>query len=251
MLPLIRCISMPEQAERRAYMASQFAKFGLEYRFLDATRVEGFPACYDRRSRLRFYGFDLIRGEIGAYLSHRQSWQELLDSDAPYICVLEDDAELHDDFVVGLEALCECADDWDVVRIFSVFEREGAVLKKLRSGHKLLDFFDQPRSMVGYLINREAATRLLECTATMVHPIDDAIDREWEHGLRLYGIRPYIVSEHKFPSSIGDRTRPKLMHTQKLSQELYRIGTNLKKNWMILKKRWRYRHHEKDGQLTK
>jgi glycosyl transferase family 25 len=237
---------MPEQVERRAYMTSQFEKLGLEYRYLDATRVEGWPDNYDRRARLRYYGFDLIRGEIGAYQSHRQAWKELLDSDARYICVLEDDAELHDDFVAGLEALCECADEWDVVRIFSVFEREGAVLKMLSSGHKLLDFFDQPRSMVGYLINREAATRLLECTETMIHPIDDAMDREWEHGLRLYGIRPYLVSEHKFPSSIGDRTRPKLTRAQKLSREMYRVGTNMKKNLVILKKRWRYRKYEKD-----
>jgi glycosyl transferase family 25 len=227
-------------------MESQFAKLGVAYRFLDAARVKGWPDNYDRAARLHYYGFDLIRGEIGAYMSHRQAWQELLDSEAPYICVLEDDAELQDDFVAGLEALCECADDWDVVRIFSVFERKGAVLKILRSGHKLLDFFDQPRSMVGYLINRDAATRLLECTATMIHPIDDAMDREWEHGLRLYGIRPYMVSEHKFPSSIGDRTRPKLTRTQMLSREFYRIGTNMKKNLVILQKRWRYRKYHKD-----
>jgi len=246
MAPLILCISMPEQTERRAYMAAQFAKLGLEYRFLDAVRVEGLPDCYDRRKRLRYYGFDLIGGEIGAYISHRKAWQELLDSDEPCICVLEDDAALHDDFMDGMEALCDCAEDWDFVRIFSVFEREGAVLKNLSSGHKLLDFFDQPRSMVGYLINRTAAAKLLECTATMIHPIDDAIDREWEHGLRLYGIRPYIVSEHQFPSSIGDRTRPKLTRARKISRELYRIGTNLKKNLEILKKRWRYREHQKD-----
>jgi glycosyl transferase family 25 len=227
-------------------MEGQFTKLGLEYSFLDAVRVEGWPDCYDRCKRLRSYGFDLIRGEIGCYLSHRKAWQELLDSDAPYICVLEDDVGLHDDFVAGMEALCECADEWDFVRIFSLFEREGAVLKILRSGHKLLDFFDQPRGMQGYLINREAAKRLLKCTTTMIHPIDDAIDREWEHGLRLYGIRPYIVSEHQFPSSIGERTRSKLTWAVKISREFYRIAPSLKKEIGILRKRWRYRRHQTD-----
>lgn len=251
MMPMITCISLPEQTERRQFMAKQFARLALDFRFLDAIKPDietGWPACYERKLRLRIHGFDLTRGEIGCYLSHRQAWQNFLASDAPYLCVLEDDVELQAGFCEGLIALCNGADEWDVVRLYAVFKREGAALKTLSSGQKLLDYLDQPRGTQGYLLTRDAAAQLLRYTARMIHPIDDALDRTWEHGLRLFGVRPYLVLEQQqHASSIGSRKRPKLGLLDKLMRELYRTRTNCLKTWTVQTKRWRYRHHAKDG----
>ncbi len=94
---------------------------------------------------------------------------------------------------------------------------------------------NQPSGTQGYLLNRNAAKKLLLHTDRMIHPIDDAIDRAWEHRLRLRGIEPAILSlPNIYESTIGDRSRS-ITTRQKLLREFYRLPSSI---WKLL---WRLR----------
>lgn len=244
MIPSIVCISLADAEQRRAFMAGQLEKLGLPYRFLDAIRPDlsqGWPDCYQRKQRLARHGHDLTQGEIGCFLSHRQAWQEFLAGSEPFLCVLEDDVELQPGFAEGLEALCAHAGEWDIVRLYGVFCRDSAKLRELAPGRWLVDYFDQPRGTQGYVLNRVAAERLLRHTDKMNCAIDDAIDRGWEHKLRLYGVEPYLVVEQlQHASTIGSRKRARLPLWRRLMRELHRGLGDLRKQRWVLEKRVRY-----------
>lgn len=246
MLPAIVCISLADQLERRAYMARQFDAIGASYRFLDGIRVDlaaGWPAAYDRKARLAYALADLRAGEIGCYMSHRQAWQDLLDSDQEVCCVLEDDVALHSDFSATVQALYDCRADWDLVRLFGLFAQPSKRLQQIHGPHYLVDYWrKQPNGTQGYLLTRAAAQKLLAHTARIVYPIDDAIDREWEHRLRLRGVEPAVLlhPEVGFASTIGDRGSSSTSLADKLKREYTRLDTNLHKQLWSLRKRVRY-----------
>jgi glycosyl transferase, family 25 len=56
-----------------------------------------------------------------------------------------------------------------------------------------------------YVITRAAALRMLAFTATFSNAVDNAIDRHWEHKLRLFLISPEFVQIADVESNIGNR----------------------------------------------
>lgn len=148
-------------------------------------------------------------------------------SEDRFCCVLEDDVELQAGFAENLAALCNQAQVWDVVRLYGVFRRDSAKLLELTPGRWLVDYFEQPRGTQGY-VQLAAAERLLRHTEKMSCAIDDAIDRGWEHKLRLYGIEPYLVIEQlQHASTIGNRKRAPLTLWRRISREIHRSKNDM------------------------
>lgn len=238
----INCISLADQHDRRAYMRRQFEQYDLPYRFFDAVRIKPdghWPAIYDRQQRLAHSGTDLRPGEMGCYLSHRAVWTEFLASADAVCLVLEDDVGLSPDFASVVEALCAAPADWDFVRLFAMFRKPAFPLRPLTGPYMLVDYLVQPNGTQGYLINREAAERLLRHTATMSAAIDTALDRDWEHGVPIRGIEPYVLThDDTFETTLGTAHKTTLSTLRKLRREWHRIGTSLRKQlWLFRKKR--------------
>lgn len=242
--PKIVCISLADKLDRREFMRSQFEANHLPYRFLDAIRVDltkQWPALYNRTKRLSYAKKDLRAGEMGCYMSHRQAWQEFLDSGEELCLVLEDDVQLQKNFKQIVLALCARKDTWDFVRLFGFFKRPSQKLCELYDEHYLVDYLKQPLGTQGYLINRSCAERFLRHTAEMVYPIDNAIDQEWAHRITMLGVEPSVLAHPEiFETTLGSESRVKLPLRQKLSRELYRAGTDMKKQLWVMKKRLRY-----------
>jgi glycosyl transferase family 25 len=244
MIPTVLCISLADQTQRRAFMAEQFERLGLRHRFLDAIRVDvathGWPAAYDRTRRLAYAGQDLKPGEIGCYLSHRAAWQGLLASPEPVVLVLEDDVQLVPDFEATVGALCDGPADWDFVRLFGVFARPVQRLRGVHGEHQLVDYLVQPRGMQGYLLTRRGAEALLRHTESIVHAIDDAIDREWEHSAVMRGIEPPVLAHMDFATTITGRYCAEVSFAKKLWRECVRVDTNARKWLLSTRKRLHY-----------
>lgn len=244
-LPKIICISLIEEKDRRTFMRSQFNAIGANFRFLDAIRPNlshGFPAMYDRKARLSYSLVDLRNGEIGCYISHRQAWIEFLATSDEICCIFEDDVAIGDGFNETVLSLCEKRTDWDIVRLCGTFKRPHRQLRQLHDAHYLVDYTKrQPSGLVGYLLNRAAAKKLLEHTARMIHPIDDSVDREWEHRLRLRGVEsPVLCLSDLFASGIGERGARNTNIKNKISRELFRVPSNIRKQFWNFKKFLRY-----------
>jgi len=237
----VNCISLADQRERRDYMRRQLDVCGLPYRFFDAIRVDlarGWPENYDRQQRLEHSGVDLRAGEMGCYLSHREVWKAFLASDEELCLVLEDDVEIRPDFADVVTALCNNRQDWEFVRLTGVFARTAFPLRRLVGEHFLVDYLEQPNGTQGYLLNRNAARRLLAYTERMAHAIDMAIDHEWEHGVNIMGVKPGpIVHQEEFETTLGAWSKPRLSLRKKLMRELHRAGGNLKKQLWLARKR--------------
>ena len=239
----VNCISLADEHARRDYMRAQLDSCGLPYRFFDAIRVDlgrGWPDNYARSQRLRHSGVDMRAGEMGCYLSHREIWKAFLAGDEALCLVLEDDAEIGPDFAAVVEALGEDTSDWEFVRLTATFQRTAYPLRRLAGEHFLVEYLEQPNGTVGYLLNRRAARRLLDYTTDMAHAIDNAIDREWEHGVNIMGVAPGPIShQESFETTLGSAPRPRLSLRQKLMRELHRARGNIGKQLFLARKRRR------------
>ena len=240
------CISLPEEMMRRAYITEQFAQHHLEVVLFDAIKPEDnvFPDIYQQKRRLTLYGRELSRGEIGCYLSHRAIWNQFLSSNESHCCILEDDVELSRNFSEVINKLLEQESRWDLVRLAGTFPRKGKTIAQINAGqYQLLEYLNQPRGTIGYVINRNAAQALLKHTSKMIHAIDDTIDQIWGHKLRTYGLEPFIVKESpQFLSTIGCRKSPKMRFLPKMRKELFKSQESLKKKFWQFKTllRWKF-----------
>lgn len=242
--PHIYCISLASELGRRQFMSEQLQALGLSFSLLDAVRYDlsqGFPPQYAQQRRLRHSCVDLRAGQIGCYLSHRLAWQTFLNTSDAHCIVLEDDVQLHADFVATVNTLLREPGDWEFVRFFPFFPRKHLHVKDLGNGHHLVEYLNQPRGTQGYILTRKMAEVLLSHTETMEFPIDDAIDRDWEHRMPLYGVEPAILSHmENFASTLAGGNKLSLSVGQKLLREYHRAGSNLGKQWWILRKRLRH-----------
>lgn len=239
----VNCISLVDEPARRDYMRAQLDTCGLPYRFFDAVRIDlrrGWPEIYARDQRLRHSCVDMRAGEMGCYLSHRDIWKSFLASGDELCLVLEDDVEIGTDFATVVNALCEDTSDWEFVRLTGVFQRTAYPRRHLAGEHFLVEYIKQPSGAQGYLLNRRAARRLVDHTAAMAHAIDQAIDREWEHGVNIMGVVPGpIMHQQNFETTLGCATKARLSLRQKLMRELHRASGNIGKQLFLAKKRQR------------
>ncbi len=236
----VNCISLADQHDRRDYMRTQLDACGLPYRFIDAVRMnlaDGWPDNYQRQRRINHNGVDLRPGEMGCYLSHCQVWRDFLAGTDEVCLVLEDDVEIHSDFVEVVAALYEVRRDWEFVRLFAYFKRKAFPVRCLPGDHHLVDYLKQPNGTQGYMLNRQAAQQLLAYTNSMCFAIDKAIDRDWEHGVRIVGVEPGIISHPEaFPTTLGDWHKPRLSLKKKILREYHRATSDLRQHLWLLRK---------------
>ena len=203
------CISLASASERRALMTRQFRRHGLEVRFFNGIEVRD-PSfdvsASEVASRIRRYGRPLSNGEIGCYLSHREVWKQLINSTDDAWCVMEDDIALCSGFDAAIRELLTHRQHWDFVRLMGLNRRDRIPYADLPSGMQLMWMDRQPVGLQGYVVTRAGAAELLRHTARIVHAIDTAVDRHWEHKLRMYVTEPEIVRAVEMESTVGYRS---------------------------------------------
>jgi glycosyl transferase, family 25 len=207
------CISLARAHERRALMKRQFEKQGIKVQFFDGIEPTGPLDCienYDEARRVRLHGVPLTHGEVGCFLSHREVWRNLVASGGSACCVMEDDIVLRDGFRAAVEELFATRAHWDMVRLMGIVKTRPRIpTAVLASGMKLMWMKRHPDGTQCYVITREAAIRMLENTDRFFNAVDNAIDRHWDHRLRLYITSPEFVDLAEGESMIGARPTPR------------------------------------------
>jgi glycosyl transferase, family 25 len=196
MAPLIYVINLDRDAERLASVRGNLVALGLSFERIPAVIGKELP---DWRSHVDMGTYawrnrqDEPRpGEVGCYLSHLKAMETFLRTDAPWCVILEDDVEVLPACAEVLRALAE-KEDWDLVKLFNFHSGLPVKKRALGAGHHLVAHLTRTTSSAAYVVNRRAAETLLKSMLPISEQVDHALDRPWETGLRIRGIRPMPV----------------------------------------------------------
>jgi len=195
-MPPIYVINLDRDVERMASLAGSLRGLNLAYVRVSAVLGKEVPnweqlvdaELYGARNRL-----PMPRpGEVGCYLSHLKAMEEFLRTDAPWCVILEDDVEVRPECVEVLAAL-DSQDDWDLVKLFCFHYGLPVRKRALTPTHHLVVHLTRTTSSAAYAVNRRAAATLLKSMRPISEQVDHALDRPWETGLRIRGVRPLPV----------------------------------------------------------
>ncbi|HEX5791431.1 MAG TPA: glycosyltransferase family 25 protein, partial [Luteolibacter sp.] len=158
-------INLDRATERMARMDRQLQALGISYTRIPA--VDGanlskpYPGFDEAGFRLRT-GKQPNPWEIGCHLSHLSAFEAFLQGDARHALILEDDAQLPDDFVALLKQALDHAGCWNLLRLSSTREGRYITLSPLLNGRRLVVDTRVLKNTAAYLIDRRAAALCLE-----------------------------------------------------------------------------------------
>jgi glycosyl transferase family 25 len=195
-MPPIYVINLDRDVERMASLTGSLQALALPFERISAVLGKEVPnweqlvdaELYGARNRL-----PMPRpGEVGCYLSHLKAMEEFLRTDAPWCVILEDDVEVRPECVEVLAAL-DAKDDWDLVKLFCFHYGMPMRKRALTPTHHLVVHLTRTTSSAAYAVNRRAAETLLKSMRPISEQVDHALERPWETGLRIRGVRPLPV----------------------------------------------------------
>jgi len=195
-MPPIFVINLDRDFERMASIDGSLKSLGLNYVRIPAVLGKEVPrweqlvdsGLYSERNR----NVMPRPGEVGCYLSHLKAMEEFLRTDAPWCLILEDDVEVLPECLPVLAALGE-KDDWDLAKLYCHHAGMPVRKRALTSSRHLVVHLMLTTSSAGYAVNRRAAETLLKSMRPITEQVDHALDRPWETGLRIRGVRPLPI----------------------------------------------------------
>jgi GR25 family glycosyltransferase involved in LPS biosynthesis len=182
---------------------------------------------YKRHLHRPRYPFELRRGEIGCFLSHRKAWREIVERGLDAGLIVEDDVEV-DTAGLGrlLEANLGCFDAADYLRFPQKLNETGRIAVT-GGGVTIIEPRQVGLGMVMQLVGREAAAILLDATERFDRPVDTTIQLKPSRKLRILSSTPVCVrevSETMGGSTIQKKAKPmKEIVAREIKRALYRL----------------------------
>lgn len=186
----LRVISLAGAQARRAAVSQNLSGSAFEWSFLDA-ETGSYPGLrYDEDEALRLRGRRLLPSEIGCFQSHWRLWKEVAEGDGGWMLIMEDDHVLDTGFPFAHVARQADKAGIPLLRLSYCFLQPSEPLGFIGM-RQLLRFRHGPSGLGCYLLSRDGARRLLEAVKRIVRPVDDEVDRYFEHGLPILGLFPF------------------------------------------------------------
>lgn len=190
--------------------ARQLAGHGIEFQRIEAVDGRSLPdseidAVYDKAANLRRMRYDLIRPEIGCYLSHVEAWRRIGGGGANAGgFVFEDDFIARDGLVDVLTMLCREERHWDMVKLYAPDRAPRTVARRpLGPKHEVVTPFKIPNHTTAYGLTREAARRLVRGALPFFRPVDEDLKYFWETGIRVGLVLPSPIGHGNEPAATG------------------------------------------------
>ncbi|MCP4787493.1 MAG: glycosyltransferase family 25 protein [Fuerstiella sp.] len=223
-------ISLERAKERFAHAATLLPQLPLEGELLpavdgNAMSPDEVGEVYRQRQHRPIYPFELLSGEIGCFLSHRNAWRQIVERKLDAALVLEDDVCIdQDEFGDVVEFAAKICPPGAFVQlpvrplpsnatVFACGERRRVVCPQVT-----------PLRTSGQWVSRQAAEKLLAVTEKFDRPVDSFLQMHWITGVRLLAIEPSGLSD--MTADLGGSTigvsKSRRLTFQKLSREIYR-----------------------------
>lgn len=203
----VRVVSLADAAERRARFEARAAAATLPWDYFAACRGLVHGLTYDEEAVERNKGRQLTAGEIGCYASHYSIWREIAERKLRQCIVLEDDTLVDWAFLAALAEVDLAGRGIRYLRLYAkkpAFSR--VALRELLPGSRrtVIEFAGYAYGTQAYVVTLEGARAFLRACAVVRRPVDDEMDRSWEHGVRNLCVFPTPVIEEFVTSGIGD-----------------------------------------------
>ncbi len=243
-------INLERAEERRRKIVAEFQACGLEFEILKAIDhrtlgEEEIAGRVDKEARRREGRRPLSDGMIACALSHRMALQRIAEDsaadsvrrgDTAVAAVFEDDVTLAPETSEILDAIESLEHPFDIIflhRTRRPFRETRDLIRDYRLGHERYSGW----GLLGYVVTRKAASRLLEFEPRVVHQIDHSLHSYWRHGLETLTLDPAVVchrdEEKSFIYESGQP--PRAMNP---ATWLRRIRSSLTEE---IRKRWMFR----------
>ncbi|MCL7754332.1 glycosyltransferase family 25 protein [Polaribacter sp. Z022] len=190
-------INLDKSIKRKNFMENQFKKLNIPI-----TRI---PAIYGKELDKNLLKKEKSKhnilahfpypndGEIGICLTHFKLWNFLSKQPEDFSIVLEDDAQIHDDFFKDLEALLNQITTDDFLDISG---KKG--FYPLEKNTLITTYLMPPVLMIGQIIGKNAAKKLSDNLSNYYAPIDVMKQDVYKHRVKLYSTnKQYVVSIDK------------------------------------------------------
>ncbi len=171
-------INLDRSPERYRWFLESTAKLNLDIIRVVAVDGSTLPAGeIARLQNLRSGLFDVAKGEIGCFLSHRNVWQLVSDGDDEWGFVAEDDIHFSGGCGQFLENDGWLPTDADLVKAETTLKVvEISYIKKLRVfGRGVGCLKSHHGGSGGYFLSKKTARRLLKMTELMCDPVDQVL----------------------------------------------------------------------------
>lgn len=226
-------ISLRESSQRRIKSAEQLDSTKLSWSFFDA--VDGrnlpYPAEYDRQARLKYSGVDMVPGQIGCFLSHRECWKKCVQAQR-LMLVLEDDFHFQQDLSEVIPIAMNTMADWDILRLQGVSVKNKYKVIEDFGQNQLVKHYYDAFGTTAYFVKPEIAEILLGKSNRFHAHIDDFFSHDWIHRLNILSILPYPVKPSGDPTTIGscdDDERNRLCWQEKWRTKLVKLPRSVEK----------------------
>ncbi len=197
-------INLSDNRVRYDNCRKQFDDQGMAFSRVDAVNgwtlsEEQAERVYDRKAGRKRFKYELIKPEIGCYLSHVECWRRIAENGDEGGFIFEDDFLASPDLKDVLDAL-SCDDgDWDIVKLFTLNERPRQIGQKpLSKVHRIVTPYRIPTCLIAYGIRRQAAERLARESIPFFRPVDEDQKFFWEKKINVALVLPT-------PVSVGDQ----------------------------------------------
>ena len=232
-------ISLRTSVERRVRVAHQLDSTPFTWIFQDAVHGASLPSLpeeYDRKKRLRLWGYDMRPGNLGCFLSHRQVWKKCVETQRLTL-VLEDDFEFQQPLAEVLPIVLDNLPHFDVLRLQGLRLNEKFKVIKDYGKNRLVQHYYHTFGTTAYFIKPEAAKRLLEKSNSFHANVDDFFGHDWVHRIKSLCLLPYPVKPNGMQTTIGGFVgeADKFSRGKKLRLKLRRLPRSFAKKFYRLR----------------
>ncbi len=204
----IYVINLDEDTERYQATLSQLTGMGLDCERVSAIKGSELSPqdrqdLYSEAKNQQDYHKGLGPGELGCYLSHRETWKRIVSLKLDFAIVLEDDVGI-DPLLVQAIAVIADLKNWDYIKLTGPRQRRRVVEKLAIDETFCISRYDKvPVSALGQAISYRGAQMLLANSLPIARPIDVDLQHYWEKKIDVIGLEPGLIdSPPAFESSI-------------------------------------------------
>jgi glycosyl transferase, family 25 len=141
------------------------------------------------------YPFQVGRGEVACFLSHRAIWHQMVENGIDQALVLEDDVALGDDFKAAFDFASTFVGLDGFVQFQTRTIRDTAETVEQKDGLRIIRPNVVPRRTSAQLVGRSAAERLLAKCQKIERPVDGFLQLLWETQQPIHCVIPSGVTD--------------------------------------------------------